>query len=95
MDIAPTLAAQAYARAQTETAPLAADAAANGFARVMGSLAASLDRAETVAREAMLGQADPHALVGALAASQTAIETAVTLRDRVVEAYQELLRMPV
>jgi flagellar hook-basal body complex protein FliE len=43
----------------------------------------------------MVGDADPHALVQALSASETAIETVVTVRDKVVEAYQEILRMPV
>jgi flagellar hook-basal body complex protein FliE len=43
----------------------------------------------------MTGQANPHALVEALAASSLAVETAVTVRDKVVEAYQEILRMPV
>jgi flagellar hook-basal body complex protein FliE len=43
----------------------------------------------------MVGDADPHALVQALAATETAIETVVTVRDKVVEAYQEILRMPV
>ena len=40
-------------------------------------------------------EADPHALVEALASSQMAVETIATLRDRVVEAYQEILRMPI
>ena len=43
----------------------------------------------------MTGRADPHSLVQALAATELAIETAVTVRDKVVEAYQEILRMPV
>ena len=38
---------------------------------------------------------DPHLLVEALTQSQLAVETAVTVRNRVVEAYQEILRMPV
>jgi len=42
-----------------------------------------------------MGGADPHALVQALASSETAVETVVTMRDKVVEAYQEILRMPV
>jgi flagellar hook-basal body complex protein FliE len=33
--------------------------------------------------------------VQALASSQLAVETVATVRDRVVEAYQEILRMPV
>ena len=36
-----------------------------------------------------------HSLVEALATSELAVETAVTLRNKVVEAYQEILRMPV
>jgi len=57
--------------------------------------AETLSKSETTARDAMTGKADPHALVEALANSQLAVETAVTVRDRVVEAYQEILRMPV
>ena len=38
---------------------------------------------------------DPHTLVHALAQTQLAVETAVVVRDRVVEAYQEIMRMPV
>lgn len=55
----------------------------------------TLARSEEIAEQAMIGKADPHALVEALANSQLAVETAVTVRDRVVEAYQEILRMPV
>ena len=55
----------------------------------------TLVNAENVAKQAMTGNADPHALVEALASTQLAVETAVTVRDRVVEAYQEILRMPV
>ncbi len=45
--------------------------------------------------QAMTGGADPHALVEALAQTELAVEAAVTLRNKVVEAYQEILRMPV
>ena len=47
------------------------------------------------ARAALTTGADPHALVTALAQTELAVETAVTVRDKVVEAYQEILRMPV
>ena len=50
---------------------------------------------EQTATAAMTGGADPQALVQALANSQLAVETVSTLRDKVVEAYQEILRMPV
>ena len=38
---------------------------------------------------------DPQAVVEALAATEMAVQTAVAVRDKVVEAYQEILRMPV
>ena len=43
----------------------------------------------------MIGDADPHSLVTALAQTELVVETAVTVRNKVVEAYQEILRMPV
>lgn len=58
------------------------------------SFEAVLAQAEQQATQAVTQGADPHALVEALASSQMAVETAVTIRDRVVEAYQEILRMP-
>ena len=52
-------------------------------------------KSENAATAYMTGNADPHSVVEALASAELAVETAVTLRNRVVEAYQELLRMPV
>jgi flagellar hook-basal body complex protein FliE len=97
MDVRTALATQTYALARSAAAPdpQNADWGVESFARLAGNLAETLQKGETTARAAMTGGADPHALVEALAASQTAIETAVTVRDRVVEAYQEILRMPV
>ena len=93
MDIKSALAAQSYATARPATAPVAGDG--EGFARLAESFVDTLAKGEAAARAAMTGDADPHALVQALAATELAVETAVTLRDKVVEAYQEILRMPV
>jgi flagellar hook-basal body complex protein FliE len=96
MDINSTLAAQTYARARPATTPIPGDGnGPDGFTRLIGEFADTLGKADQTARAAMTGQADPHALVEALAASSSAVETAVTVRDKVVEAYQEILRMPV
>ncbi len=54
-----------------------------------------LRQAETQGTAAVTGGADPHALVTAMAESKLAVETVVAIRDRAVEAYQEILRMPV
>jgi len=66
-----------------------------GFGAALGSFASSLHTAEATVSQSMVSRADPHALVEALAATELAVETAVTVRDKVVEAYLEILRMPV
>jgi flagellar hook-basal body complex protein FliE len=63
--------------------------------RFAESFAQVLDRADQTAQAAMTGDADPHVLVAALSEAQVAVESAVAVRDRVVEAYLEILRMPV
>jgi len=96
MDIKKSLAAQAYAQTRSAAAPgPLPNSAEEEAARFLGNLAETLQRGEGTARAAMTGGADPHALVEALASSQSAVATVVTVRDRVVEAYQEILRMPV
>jgi flagellar hook-basal body complex protein FliE len=96
MDIRTSIAAQNYAQARQAAAPEPkSDEAGTGFAQLAESFANTLMTGEATAKAAMMGDADPHALVQALAATETAIETVVTVRDKVVEAYQEILRMPV
>ena len=56
---------------------------------------AALQQAEGAAMNTAVSGADPHAMVAALANAEMMLDAAVTIRDKVVEAYQELLRMPV
>lgn len=96
MDIRSSLAAQQYAATRPATAPNpepgGQSADLSTFAK---DFASTLQNGEQTAMAAMTGRADPHSLVQALAQTELAIETAVTVRDKVVEAYQEILRMPV
>lgn len=55
----------------------------------------TLRAGETTAMKGLAGSADMQSVVTALAATEIAVQTAVTMRDKVVEAYQEILRMPV
>lgn len=50
---------------------------------------------ETTTTQYASGATDAQSVVEALANAEMALETAVTVRNRVVEAYQELLRMPI
>ncbi len=63
--------------------------------KAVHDLAGTVAKGETAAVSYMTGSADPHSVVEALAQAELAVQTAVTVRDKVVEAYQELIRMPV
>ena len=96
MDIRATLASQQYAASRQAAQPTANnEQKVNNFAGVAQDFAQTLQNSERTAMAALSGDADPHALVQALAQTELAVETAVTVRDKVVEAYQEILRMPV
>lgn len=96
MDFRTPLAAQNYAAAKPLTAPAPETSTASAALKDAATdFAATLKETETMAQTTMGGNADPHALVMALSQTELAVETAVTVRDKVVEAYQEILRMPV
>jgi flagellar hook-basal body complex protein FliE len=62
--------------------------AARGFAETLAA-------AESQSVAALTTGADPHDLMTAIAESKLAVDAVVAVRDRAVEAYQEILRMPV
>lgn len=89
-----------YNAAKTAVAPAAGAAAAVITPQVSQGATAGdrfqtmLDQVDQVATKAMTGQADTHLLVQRIAEAELALETVVSVRDKVVEAYQDLLRMP-
>ena len=94
MDVSVINAARSYTSARVGTQPDVAQPAGK-VETAFRDFEQSLQQSEQLAQSAMTGDADPHALVQALAQSELAVETAVTVRNKVVEAYQEILRMPV
>ena len=97
MDIKTSVAANGYAQARSAAPPLAGKphSGQEGLGNLASSFLDTLQENEETAKAAMVGGADPHTLVQALAQTELAVETAVTVRNKVVEAYQEILRMPV
>ena len=71
------------------------EAAGNAVADGIGDFRAALQQAEQTAMQTAVTGADPHAMVQALSNAELMLDAVVTIRDKVVEAYQELLRMPV
>lgn len=90
-----SIAARAYTASRPLTAPQPGTGSGLHLPGIAQDFAATLRQSEQLAVQATQGKADPHALVQALAQTELAVETAVTVRNKVVEAYQEILRMPV
>lgn len=61
----------------------------------VGSVAEAGRAAETQMSAAAAGRADVVDLVTAVAESEAALNTLVAVRDRVIQAYEEILRMPI
>ncbi|HEY0274663.1 MAG TPA: flagellar hook-basal body complex protein FliE [Paenirhodobacter sp.] len=89
-----SLASLGYSQARDVVSP-SSEGGGGTIADFVQSYTNTVRNGEETAKSAMLGGVEPHALVQALAQSELAVETAVAIRDKVVEAYQEILRMPV
>jgi flagellar hook-basal body complex protein FliE len=95
MDIRAITASENYEIARSVAAPQELGTAETAAVKWLESFAETIAAGEDASRAAMTGSGDPHQLVQALASTQMAVETVTTLRDKVVEAYQEILRMAV
>ena len=61
----------------------------------LDNVAQSGRKAEAQAMAAAAGKADVVDVVTAVAESEAALETLVAVRDRVIAAYEEIMRMPI
>ena len=103
MDVKGPLAGRLYADAANATKPgkpqLPAQGGDNSFGQALHDSAVetlkAVQGAEATVKSGLAGRADAHSVVEALAQTELAVETATTVRDKVVEAYNEILRMPV
>lgn len=55
----------------------------------------TLKKGETLTAKAAVGQADIADVVQAVTNAELTLQTATTIRDKVINAYQEILRMPI
>lgn len=94
--VAPTAAAAAYRATQS---PIAEPGGDSGFGATMARAvegAVELGRsADTASTQALLGQGSVSDVVLAVSRAELALQTAVAVRDRVVSAYQDVMRMPI
>lgn len=95
--ISPLNAANAYKTARPAIAPdlNAPSETVQRIGSAAEEFAQQMQQLDTAATGAMTGKTGTHHLVQTIAESQLAMETVVAIRNKVVEAYQEILRMPV
>jgi flagellar hook-basal body complex protein FliE len=102
----PIAAANAYAalaRATEQTASLGRDGggAASGpnfssmLRDVMDTVTAVGRKSDTQAQAVAMGKANMIDVVTAVAESETAIQALVSVRDKVIAAYEDILKMPI
>ncbi len=61
----------------------------------METTAASLQTGEAAAASVATGNASLVDVVTAVSAAEVSLEAAIAVRNRIIEAYQEILRMPI
>jgi flagellar hook-basal body complex protein FliE len=104
--VAPTAAANAYAalaRMGEQTANLGRTAAPAStgpefgavLKDVINAVADAAQKSDSQAQAVATGKANMVDVVTAVAESETAIQTLVSVRDRVIAAYEDILKMPI
>lgn len=100
LTVTPAGAAGAYARVQNGAAGAGEGGpAGSGFgdmlARALGSVVDAGHQADAQSMQAIAGGGNLTEVVTAVSRAELALQSAVTIRDRVVQAYQDVMRMPI
>ncbi len=56
---------------------------------------ATLKTSEEASMKAAMGEADLNELIVAVSKAEVTLQTVVTVRDRAIQAYQDIMRMPI
>lgn len=97
----PMMAAKAYQALQGGAMPTggATGPAAPGFGEmlqnVMGDMTHQTRAAETQMTGAVQGRGNMIDVVTAVSSAEASLETVIAVRDQVIAAYQEIMRMPI
>lgn len=81
--------------ADTSAKPNAHGTFADLIKDVVSNSVAATKTSEQLSIKAIAGEADLREVVAAISNAEMALETVVAIRDRVTNAYQEILRMPI
>jgi flagellar hook-basal body complex protein FliE len=93
--VTPSAAADAYGRAERGTVSNAGGGFGATLERALQAAVGSLHSADTTTMQALSGGGNLTEVVTAIARAELTLQTATTVRDRVVQAYQDIMKMPI
>ena len=89
----------AVTSAATMSSPTAPAAGATGFGESIGRLLSSVDQSASTANDAVSnmldGTGDVHQAMIALQRAEMTLQLTVQVRNKLIQAYQEIMRMPI
>ena len=97
----PLMAARAYAATQGVGGTTPGTQAAGGpefsqlLQNVMGDMTQQTRAAETQMTQSIQGQGSMIDVVTAVSSAEASLQTVIAVRDQVISAYQEIMRMPI
>ena len=97
----PLMAARAYAQAQGTGGATAGAAVAGGpeFSQLLNNVMTDMTQqtrtAETNMTQAIQGQGSMIDVVTSISSAEASLQTVIAVRDQVISAYQEIMRMPI
>jgi flagellar hook-basal body complex protein FliE len=95
----PGVSGRLVAAATAAASPAAAAAPAGGFEDSLSSLLASVNEsageANTAIADMVAGTGDVHEAMLALQRAETTLQLTVQIRNKLVQAYQDVMRMPI
>jgi flagellar hook-basal body complex protein FliE len=89
---------QSAARAmtgQTTTQPSAGASFGDMLRTAAGNVVDTISKGEQASLQAATGTSDLTAVTAAVNNAEVAVQTVVAIRDRVISAYQDIMRMPI
>jgi flagellar hook-basal body complex protein FliE len=94
--VSPSAAAQAYRRVDSATPSAGAGTDFGGvLQRAVEGVVDANRKAETLSMQAISGQGSITDVVTAVSKAELALQTTMAVRDRVVQAYQDIMKMPI
>jgi flagellar hook-basal body complex protein FliE len=98
LTVTPAGAASAYARVQSGgqgAGGLSMPGFGDALTKALGSVVDAGHQADAQSMQAIAGTGNLTDVVTAVSRAELALQSAVAIRDRVVQAYQDVMRMPI